>query len=51
MSRGPQADVITVKPTSNIYTALTAIGTLASLSALLAVLFRYNALYSAWPWG
>jgi len=39
MSRGPQGDQITVKPTSNIYTILTVVAVVAVALAI-AVVFK-----------
>lgn len=45
MTRAASGDVVTVKPTNNVYTALAAIGTLVSIIALIVLFVRANTLF------
>lgn len=45
MTRAASGDVVTVRPTNNVYTALAAIGTLVSIIALIVLFMRANVLF------
>jgi hypothetical protein len=43
-------DVVTVKPSPNIYTVLLAASTIATLLGLIAVIVRYNSVFGEMIW-
>ena len=45
MTRAASGDVVTVKPTNNVYTALAAIGTLVTIIALIVLFVRASTLF------
>lgn len=45
MSRGGQADIVTVKPTNNVYTVLALVTFLIVVGALLAVFLKAKDLF------
>ena len=45
MTRAASGDVVTVRPTNNVYTALAAIGTVVSIIALIVLFMRASTLF------
>ncbi len=47
MTRAASGDVVTVKPSNNVYTALAAIATLVSIIAIVVLFVRASELFDA----
>jgi hypothetical protein len=50
MTRAATGDVVTVKPSPNVYTVLTIAATIGALLGLIAVIVRYNSIFGMQIW-
>jgi len=50
MSRAVTGDVVTLKPTNNVYTVLVVVATLVAVIGLIIVISQYHALFNTQIW-